>query len=89
MSSNKKICKAILFNLILIIQLAHIINCDDSILRRSNHSIHDSIHDRVKRQQSCDNYCGSGQCVLTTHPQFKYACKCKDGSYKFEPCSGD
>lgn len=33
------------------------------------------------------NSCGDGECVLTTHPTFQYACKCRDGSYKFEPCS--
>jgi len=33
------------------------------------------------------NACGDGECVLTTHPTFQYACKCRDGSYKFEPCS--
>ncbi|CAF0703504.1 unnamed protein product [Brachionus calyciflorus] len=34
-----------------------------------------------------ENACGDGECVLTTHPTHQYACKCKDNSYKFEPCS--
>ena len=36
-----------------------------------------------------DNICGlDGECVVTTHPlvEYKYACKCTDGSYKFERC---
>lgn len=34
-----------------------------------------------------ENACGDGECVLTTHPTYQYACKCKDNSYKFEPCT--
>ena len=37
--------------------------------------------------QICPSFgCGDGDCVLTTNPLFPYACKCKDGTYKFEPC---
>ncbi len=25
----------------------------------------------------------------TTHPSYKFVCKCSDGSYKFEPCTND
>jgi hypothetical protein len=69
-----------------VIQLVSLIQCnfDDSILRR--HSNHSSLS-RSKRQSSCNNYCGDGRCVQTTHSQYQYACMCNDGSYKFQPCS--
>jgi hypothetical protein len=31
--------------------------------------------------------CGDGECQLTTHISYKFVCKCRDGSYKFEPCA--
>lgn len=36
------------------------------------------------------NICGDGECQVTTHPLIEYAfiCKCKDGSYQFQPCPG-
>ena len=41
----------------------------------------------VRKQICPENACGEGECVLTAHPKYQYACKCKDGSYKFEPCT--
>lgn len=31
--------------------------------------------------------CGDGECQVTTHPLYPIVCKCKDGSFKFEPCN--
>jgi hypothetical protein len=77
-----------IISLFLVINLVALIQCnfDDTILRRnSNHS----TLSRSKRQATCNNYCGAGQCVQTTHPTYQYACMCNDGSYKFQPCSSN
>lgn len=38
--------------------------------------------------QTCTKNCGDGTCEITTHPDpnFKMACKCRDGNYQFEIC---
>jgi hypothetical protein len=38
--------------------------------------------------QTCTKNCGDGICVITTHPDpnFKMACKCRDGNYQYESC---
>ncbi len=57
-----------------------------SVLTRAerNELKYDSLF-RSKRQL-CGFYCGDGDCVETTHPTHKYACRCRDGTYKFEIC---
>ena len=45
----------------------------------------------IDRVCPSNDICGTGECVVTTHPldEYQFACKCKDGSYKFEPCSSN
>jgi len=40
-----------------------------------------------KNQQCEPNSCGDGECQLTTHPTYPFVCKCRDGTFKFEPCT--
>ena len=45
----------------------------------------------IDRVCPSNDICGTGECVVTSHPldEYQFACKCKDGSYKFEPCSSN
>ena len=38
--------------------------------------------------QACTKNCGDGTCEVTTHPDpnFRMACRCRDGRYQFDAC---